>query len=475
MKSQLISAINGPFTDNGALTNSTSKNLNLDFFFSLGSARYNPEEVTSNFFKALAADPLTATRILFHSRDIRGGQGERNLFRKILKESKSLFYVEKNLHLIPEYGRWDDLIALVGTELEDNALALWASAIRAEDPLACKWAPREKSSNMSTAMKLCKTLGLTPRNYRKILSKGTKVVETQMCSKSWDEIVYSYVPSRAMKIYKEAFNRHTPIKWGDYIEGLIEGVETINSSTLYPHEIVLDALNFSDTYDTDNNAVSLIQAQWDGLPDYIQGSKERILPLVDVSGSMYTDSKPRPIDVSIALGIYIAERNNGKFKNCYMTFSSNPVLEQFDSNLNLVDIVSSMRTADWGMSTDLSKVFQTLLTAATNRKVPEEDMPSTILILSDMEFDTAMSNPGITNFEEIKQRYAFHGFKLPKIVFWNINASSNVPVTIQDENTLLVGGFSPSIMKYILATGSVSPMDLLNQVVNSSRYKAVTV
>lgn len=483
MKSQLISALSSaPTTNNGAPTLSTSDVPVLDFFFKIGSARYDAEESVNLFYKAYTDSPLEAVRTLFYSRDVRGGQGERNLFRTVLTGSanKSLPFVLKNISSIPRYGRWDDLMALVDTPLESHAINYWAQAIRNGDPLACKWAPREKSSKATVAHKLRTALGLSPRNYRKLLAKNTKVVETQMCSDDWDSISYDSVPSKAMNNYKNAFARHSPDKWSGYIERLTDGLSTVNSSTLYPHELINDLLQNSCRELSKQEQV-VLNAQWNSLPDYMKGTSQRILPLVDVSGSMYgtygfANNGPAPISVAVALGIYIAQRNTGSFANHFMTFSQTPSIESIDPNLMIHEQVSNMSQAAWGMNTDLDKVFRTLLSVAKRDSVSREDMPTMVLILSDMEFDTAMSNPYHTNYEAIRKSYSDYGYDMPKIVFWNINASrNNFPVSSRDENTLLVGGFSPSIMKHILKTGSVTPMDLLNEVINSSRYADISV
>ena len=476
--SSLLATFQQPTTHNGAPTLATSSEPLVDFFFGIGSARYNIDESVRLFSEAFRSNQDSAIKLLFYSRDIRGGQGHRKLFRTILTNAakREESWVLTNIPNIPFFGRWDDLFSLMGTPYEAQALVYWANAIREENPLACKWAPREKSSRSNVADKLRRALGMSPRNYRKALAAGTKVVETQMCAHEWDSINYSSVPSRAMNIYKGAFSKHSPEKWSTYIEKLTDGIATINSSTLYPHEIAKQVISLYDPLETmSSQEQKVLEAQWKHLPDFLSGSSERILPVVDTSGSMFSaQAEPAPITVSISLGIYIAERNTGKFANHYMTFSQNPTLMQIDPSQGIISNILDVRNAEWGMNTDISRVFETIHTLARNNDVPEEDMPSVILIISDMEFDAAASYPGATNYSAIKQRYAASGYKLPKIVFWNINASpGNVPVRAHDENTLLVGGFSPSIMKHILKNGAITPLDLVMEVINDLRYESV--
>ena len=491
MQSTLIEALNGPRTQNGALTLSTSNSSVVDFFFLLGALRGASEtEITTAFTHALNEDINVATKLLFYTRD-RNGQGERRVFRilvNFLANSNVLhqLLVKNNIQNIPHYGRWDDLFALIDTPLENEALARYADALRAGSSLAAKWAPREKSSNRKVALKLMKTLGYTPKQYRKLLSGLTDVVETNMCSNNWDEINYSQVPSLAMSNYRKAFEKHSKERWDEYVDMLVSGKTKVNASVLYPYQIVRAILDGNYAYETPDQRstqANFLAKQWESLPNYIAGNKENMLPVVDVSGSMtqgHSKTGPAPLDIAISLGLYISERNKGIFHDTFMTFSDEPELVTLTSS-DIVSRVMEMKRASWGMSTNLTETFRVLLNTAMSNHIAPDQMPTMLLIISDMEFNAATSSSGwaseeTTNFNTIKMYYKAAGYNLPKIVFWNINGrSQNIPVEQSTNNTSLVSGFSPVIMKHILASGSVTPYQLVMDVVNSDRYSQVVV
>jgi len=483
-QSSLVGALTtGPQTNNGALTNSTSNSYVVDFFFLLGALRKaDAQTIISSFTQAFNEDQEITTKLLFYARD-RNGQGERKLFRIIINHmaknsSSGQSLIKQNIPNIPYYGRWDDLFALCDTPLEDDAIAYYAQVLRSGDPLAAKWAPREKSSKKTIALKLMKALSCTPKQYRKMISTQTTVVENKMCSNDWDSIDYSRVPSVAMSNYRHAFEKHSKERWDQYISDLTSGKTKVNSSVLYPYQIVKPILDGNYAYDqyatrTESSQLNLLNSQWNSLPDYIQGSRERILPVIDTSGSMYSSygNGPLPIHVAIGLGLYISERNRSIFNNAFMTFSESPEMVHLSPG-SLVDRVLAIKKSNWGMNTDLAKTFQTILAAAMNNHIPDTEMPTTILIISDMEFDSAVGSN--TNYEYITQLYEAAGYSIPKVVFWNVNGRiGNSPVKTSDHNTLLVSGFSPVIMKHILASGSVTPLDLVADVVKSPRYYQV--
>ncbi len=490
MESTLIEALSGPRTDKGALTLSTSNSPLIDFFFLLGALRGAESiQITQSWKAAFDDNQRAAIKLLFYARD-RNGQGERELFRTIVRflakgNEIQRSVIQNNLQNIPYYGRWDDLFCLLDTPLEREALELYSNALKAGDALAAKWAPREKSSKRNIAIKLMSIMSLTPKQYRKLLSSTTKVVETQMCLNKWDEIDYSTVPSIAMSNYRKTFEKHSKERWDEYVEALASGKAKVNTSVLYPYQIISPLLEGQYAYETfigeESNQLDFLNQQWKSLPDYIAGNREKILPVVDVSGSMFRGKSkrgPQPIDISISLGMYIAERSQGIFKDAFMTFSSEPQLVHLQSN-TLIERVMEMKRASWGMSTDLVETFRVLLNTAMTNHISPDQMPSVLLVISDMEFDHATKDhygEELTNYQTIKNYYQSAGYDLPKIVFWNVNGKpGNVPVSTRDNNTLLVSGFSPVIMKYILASGSVKPMDLVNYVVDNVRYQQVVV
>ena len=457
-------------TENGMVTNSSSLNNCVDLFFQIGAMRGKGKNtVISAFSKAFNENPLVALRLLFWVRDIRGGAGERQIFRDILKDYLANDYTEmvvKNTHLISEFGRWDDVLVLIGTSAESKALDLIVEALGKKDGLCAKWMPRKGS----VANTIRKRMGLTPKEYRKTLVELTHVVETAMCSKKFDSINYEHVPSLAMSRYLKAFGRNDATRFGEYIKKLEKGEVKINAGALYPYDVI-KSLRF------DGNAKAC-QGQWDALPNYLEGNEsERILPMCDVSGSMSCaaggNANLTCMDVCLSLGLYISERNEGPFKDAFLTFSARPALQYLNGPLK--DRLNQLQRAQWDMNTDLEKAFDVLLAQAVKHNVPANEMPTMILILSDMEFDQA-SDYNSTAQEMIRAKYVAAGYELPKIVYWNLNArNSNFPVRFNEEGTALVSGFSPSILKNLLAGKDMTPESIMLDVVNSERYAPVQI
>tara|TARA_R110002020_G_scaffold50716_6_gene143191 strand:+ start:46197 stop:47687 length:1491 start_codon:yes stop_codon:yes gene_type:complete len=469
-------------TTNGCVTNSTSGSFLVDFFFECGAMRLrSDEDIVMSFSKAFEEDPTYAMRILFWARDVRGGLGERRLFNVIIKHIaiNKPEVLRGSLQLIPEYGRWDDLLTLFETNLEDDALSLIhenLSKSGGTNPLCAKWMPREKSSKRSLAKKIINKLGISPKAYRKLLSEGTSVVENKMCSNDWNSIDYDKVPSVAMKNYTKAFIRHSPDLFKAYIDDVSAGKRKINSSVLYPHDIVASMSGTLDLLEDGERALSIraLEQQWAALPNWLMSNPHRILPVVDTSGSMLTGfGSIRPIDVSVSLGLYIAERNNGPFEDHFVTFSESPTLQSISGD-TLLERINSVRTAGWGYSTNLESVFDLILESAKRDSILEEDMPNIILVLSDMEFDSCSNNYNSDAITCISRKYSDCGYKAPRVIFWNLNASGgNFPVTFDETGTALVSGFSPSILKQLLSEGDISPVKIMREVVESDRYNFI--
>lgn len=455
-------------TANGATTLHTSSDPVVDLFFMIGSSR--GKDIREDFRIAYAIDKNLATRVLLWARDVRGGAGERQTFITLMQELIQIDREQaiKVLHKIPEMGRWKDLVSLFDTRLNDEAMSLIAIALANENGLCAKWMPRKGPM----AAKLRRFLELDARSYRKLLVSMTDVVETKMCAKNWDQIDFSKLPSLASARYQKAFGRNAHDRYSNYIESLKKGETTINAGAVYPYDIV-KSVNYGNS--------DVADAQWKSLPDYCDGSNERVIPVVDVSGSMMTSAGGSQtitcLDVAISLGIYISERMTGAFKDQFITFSESPKMYRLTGSLT--QRINQLRRADWGYNTNLQKVFTTILEQATTHKIPEDQMPTKIIILSDMEFDSACTNrqdyfserKDHTNYQAIEREYEKHGYKRPDIIFWNLNArSSNVPVTAGTHGTALVSGFSPSIMRSILSAKVVTPYDIMMETIGNSRY-----
>jgi hypothetical protein len=456
-------------TDNGMVTNHTSLNKCVDLFFSIGSMRGKSKDKVINLFKgAYEENPLVASKVLFWVRDIRGGAGERKVFRDIISflVINSPQTVRKNIGFIPEFGRWDDILILAGTELEDDMFSLIKTALSNGDGLCAKWMPRKGI----VSNKLRKMFKTTPKQYRKMLVGLTNVVETKMCSGQWESIDYSKIPSIASSRYQKTFNRNDSERYDDYKKSLEDGTAKVNAGAVYPYDII-KSINMGG-----DKIVS--EKQWESLPNWLEGSSERILPVVDVSGSMSCEIGGNPnlscMDVAISLGMYISERNEGSFKDAFITFSENPQLQYLTGSL--YDRLQQLTRADWGWSTDLESVFNLILNQAKINDVPEGNMPTKILILSDMQFNQGTKKVDLGAQSMIESMYEEAGYTIPDIIYWNLNAEGgNFPVEFDKEGTALVSGFSPSILKSLLGGKDMTPESILMDTVNDERYSVITV
>jgi hypothetical protein len=469
---------NDSVTENGMATNSSSLNHCVDLFFQIGAMRGQDKQRLINVFtKAFGEDALNAMRLLFWARDVRGGAGERKIFRDIIEylAENRTETLRKNLHLISEYGRWDDLLVLVGTPLETSALELIASALRNGDGLCAKWMPRPNVGNREKkrwANAVRKFMGMSPKEYRKLLAENSNTVEQLMCAREFSKIDYSKLPSKAMSDLMKAFSRNDLARFQAYLNSVEKGEVKINAGAVYPYDIIKN-LNQGN--------VKGANVQWDALPNYMESNSERLFPVVDVSGSMTCPAGGSPtitcMDVAISLGLYISERNVGSFKDAFVTFSESPSLQILKGSLS--ERYNQLRRADWGMSTNLEAVFKLVLNKAKASNVPQEEMPTMILILSDMEFNTATRsgrwNP--TAQQMIERMYSEAGYEIPKVVYWNIQSrnDNNKPVHFDKQGTALVSGFSPSLLTSLLAGKEMTPLSMMMQVIGSERYSKVTI
>ena len=447
-------------TANGMLTNSTSLNSNVDMFFLAGASRnMSDKDIEILFQKAIMENPLVALKLMFWSRDVRGGAGERRFFKICSKflNKNYLNYLEKNIKFVPEYGRWDDIFELD----EKIVLPLIKEGLDNNNGLTAKWLPRQGSF----ANKVRKYLGLTPKEYRKLIVGLSNTVEQKMCAKEWEAITYPHVPSVAMNKYRKAFLKNDANRFNEFIELVNDGKAEIKAGTLFPHQLY-QAYKRGE----DKNAV---EAQWINLPDYMTDSNERVIPVCDVSGSM-TMGKGLAMDVSVSLGIYISERNKSIFKDAFITFSTHPKMQYLTGSL--YERIRQLETAEWAGSTDLEAVYRLILSKAVQNNVSESEMPTKILIISDMEFNGCTNKPSDSALKMIQRMYSEAGYKLPEIIFWNVNGRlNNVPSSFDSKGVGLVSGFSPSILKSILQGSIDTPEGLMLRTIMSKRYESITI
>ena len=459
---------NVTLTENGMVTNPTTLNKCVDLFFSIGAMRgKSKDKVISLFNEAYNENPLVASKLLFWSRDVRSGAGERQIFRDILTHltTTSPQTVRKNIGLIPEFGRWDDVLVLVGTELEDDMFILIKDSLTNGDALCAKWMPRKGD----VANRLRKLFRFTPKEYRKMLVNLTNVVESKMCAKDWESIDYSKLPSLASSRYQKSFVKNDTERYDEYKKALIDGTAKVNAGAVYPYDIIKSINQGGDTI--------VSEKQWESLPNWMEDSNERILPVVDVSGSMCCPAGGNDnlscMDVAISLGMYISERNEGNFKDAFVTFSNNPQLQYLTGGLK--ERLNKLRRSDWGMSTDLEAVFNLILNQAKTYNIPQDKMPTKIMILSDMQFNQA-TRSDLGSQSMIESMYEVAGYKKPDIIYWNLNASgANFPVEFDKDGTALVSGFSPSILKPLLNGKNMTPESIMMETVNDERYSLITI
>ena len=449
--------------------------------------------------------------IAFNTRDCRGGKGEKELGRKSL-QWLMINYPNKFIKIIqfiPEYGRWDDLLhffpGVLNLENFDLLRANYSSPDLKEDTiktakltqtlivkvfvsrinldldnmikgnivsLAAKWAPTENDSldrKYSLVSVLCKEMNITPREYRKSvigpLRSYIKIVEKYMCNGQWSKIDYSKVPSCAIKRLKKAFDKHDHVRFLEWRKLLSSGKTTVKAKQLHPHELVAEVT-------MKGLADEVTEAQWKILENMViaSGVMEKTIVVCDTSGSMLGT----PMNVSLAFGILISNSVKGIFHNHIITFSEVPsffVLKDGTFFSRLRELTGSKS----GYSTDFQAVFNLILSRAKEFGLKNEDMPERLIVISDMQFNSA-DDKYVTNHENIKKKYKNAGYNLPSIVYWNVNGSSNdFPVTKSENNTALLSGFSPSLIKSVLYDKDINPYNVLRHVLDDKRYENIKI
>jgi hypothetical protein len=454
-------------TANGMKARKSTANACVDLFYSIGASR--GKNITGDFTAAYVQNSDIALRIAQWARDVRGGAGERQLFRDILVhlEKRDPDAALALLKKIPEVGRWDDVFVFSTPALKSAAYTMLGDALRAGNGLAAKWTPRKGK----IAAEVRAFFGMTPKQYRKSLVALTKVVETQMCANDWDNINFSHVPSVAARNYKKAFNRHSPA-FAEYVARLVKGDKTVkvNADAIFPHDVLKGIAHAYKTFDKTEK--DHVKAQWDALPNYVGDAS--ILPIVDVSGSMTCPvggaGATRCIDVAVGLGLYLADKNKGVFKDTFLTFSDKPQLVTLKGDI--LQKLDQMVKSNWEMSTNLHAAMNKILDVAVKGNVPQSDMPKMLLILSDMQFNQCARFDD-SAMQMIERKFADAGYTVPQVVFWNLNSSGNVPVKADKSGAALVSGFSPSIMKALLSADldQFTPEGIMMKTIMVDRYK----
>ena len=492
-------------TENGALTHKTTKSDLLDMFAMGAAMRTRSDaDVILMFKKAFEENPVYALKCLFYIRDVRGGQGERRFFRVCMKwlAATHTEAARRNLKHVPEFGRWDDLYVFEGTPLQKDAFNLMKEQfildLNCKTPsLLAKWLKSENASSHESRRlgeMTAKHFGLTHKQYRKNLStlrSRINIVEKLMSENRWDEIEFDKIPSKAGLIYKNAFARRDMIK-AKFEKFAKDTTTKVNASTLYPYEVVEKAISLmgSNGYwwgrnsqvSMDNTDRLMINKYWDNLTDYFKKSNLNALVMADTSGSMMGT----PINVATSLALYTAEKAGGPFANHYISFSSRPQLIECEG-VDFCDKVDRIVRTNLCENTNIEAAFDMLLNTAIKNHLTQDDMPDTIIVVSDMEFDQgtrigyrsygygytsdSYKASADTLMESIAKRWKQMGYEMPHLIYWNVNARQNNIPMLGNGRISYVSGFSPSIFQTIV-TGKTG-YDLMMEALNAERYSVI--
>lgn len=462
-------------TTNGMKARASTANAVVDLFYKIGASR--GKDITADFVAAFAENKELTLRVAQWARDVREGAGERQIFRDILK------YLERTdteaaslvMNKVPELGRWDDLLVFTDPALKAQAFGLIKSALNEGNGLCAKWMPRQGA----VAAELRKFMEMTPKTYRKTLVGLTNVVETKMCAREWDAIDFNKLPSLASARYRTAFYKNSE-KFKEYVAKLAAGDKSVkvNAGAVYPYDVlksvIMQGWGAKSLTKTDRD---FIVAQWEALPNYVGDAN--ILPMVDVSGSMAcpaggskSKSSVRCIDVAVSLGLYLADKNKGTFKDVFCTFSGKPELLNLKGNV--IQKAEQMEKSSWEMNTNVIAAFKKILDVAKKGNVSDAEMPRALLILSDMQFDECARFDD-SAMQSIKRNFTDAGYTVPAVIFWNINSHDNAPVKFDQRGVALVSGFSPTIVKSVLAADlkTMTPEAIMMQTIMNPRYDLV--
>lgn len=474
-------------TENGAVALNTTGDAVLNLFSTIGSLRQTDNNrIETLVSEAFAEDPLLTMKCLFYCRDIREGLGERNTFKVAIKylANKHPEAVEKNINLFGEYGRYDDLYCLVGTPVEDKMWEVVSEQLKADMAaysenkpvsLLAKWLKTADASSSKTrkmGIYTAQKLGLSVYIYKRLVRKLRKyinITESQMCAQEWDKIDYAAVPSRASMLYRNAFKKHDAMRYNEFINKVNCGEAKINAATLYPYDLIEKYRGgyWSSYWRTNEDAA--IEALWKNLPNYVQPGTNAVV-IADTSGSMLG----RPMNSAVGLAVYFAEHNTGAYHNLWMTFSSCPTWQRLQGQ-TLCQKLNSMNMHGWDNNTNLRAAFELVLNTAINNRVSPDEMPKSIIVISDMEIDYCGDREW-TFYDKMKARFAQFGYEIPQIIFWNVNSRHDVfHADSKRKGVILCSGQSTTTFKNLINSVGMTPVEYMKNVLNSERYEAVKI
>lgn len=488
----LTESSNITHTEKGEVALKSTTNGLLDFYGVAGALRTDGiDDIVYKFEQAAGDDLLLAMKILFYARDIRGGLGERRLFRDLLHYlgNSRPEVVKKNIDIVAEFGRFDDLYSLVGTKAEDDMWNYIGAVLKSDldamehgdsVSLLAKWISPVNSASEKTrkfALYTAKKLGYAKSGfttYRRNLVKLRKyidVVEVKMCDKKFDEIDYSKTPSKAMLKYREAFKRHDYDRYSEFIDKVVSGEVNMNAGTVTPYDIISKVMQYGDVDSYAKEGKSL-EASWKSLPDMLK-EETNVMCVVDTSGSMIG----RPIEVAVGLGMYFAERNKGVWHNKFINFSNEAHFCTIP-NGNLFTKVQSIKSADWQMSTNIESVMRLILETAVNNGLSQDELPRGLVIISDMQYDPGYNQIKAqgTFHDKVKEAFRRAGYELPNIIYWNVrNTKAAFQARADEHGVQLASGESINVFRQIVQTLDMNPYDAMMEVLNSERYSCVRI
>ena len=487
---------NRTYTENGAVSNRSTFSECLDLFGTVGGMRHAGEEmILDRFVRAFAEDRDLAVKILFFARDIREGLGERRVFRVILQflADYAPETVRRNLGYIAEYGRFDDLLALMDTSCEMDALRLIKVQLEADIgalktgkagtiSLLAKWLPSVNTSDKAQCARgkrIAAFCGMRESEYRKVLSalrRELRILENYLRGRDYS-FDYGKQPSRAMYKYRAAFLRNDGERFEAFLRSVEKGEAKLHADNVYPYELVDPLLSwqfrgggFNYMRKLSEEEKRVLNATWNAMPDF--GNGENALAVVDTSCSMYNGMQPQPASVALSLGLYFAEHYRGRFANHFIEFSMHPRLIELKGE-TFADRLAYAASFCEVANTDIEAVFRLVLDTAVKYRVPREEMPAKLVIISDMEFDCCTEHAELSNFENAKRLYEEAGYVLPQLVFWNVaSRRKQVPVTMHETGTALVSGCTPRLFSMV-AGDLMDPYALMMEILGGERYEKI--
>ena len=492
-------------TDNGEDALSTTGSYCLDFFATSGSMR--GADVTKKitaFNRAWNEDPLTALKLLFYTRDIRGGYGERDTFNEILAylADKHPETVSKNLWAILEFGRASDLYTLISTKAENDMWKFMKNQFELDYEnmkqdksvsLLAKWIKSPKASSKKTTSigrLTLKKLGYehNRNEYRHKLVElrhYLDIPEIKMCQGKWSEIEYAKVPSRCMFRYNKAFAKHDTERYNKYLADVNNGNQKMNMGAVTPCDIMAEALKIAFDNAPKYNWDS-IETMWKSLPDTVIGNA---VVMADTSGSMtHGSASIPPIAVAIALATYISQRNKGDLKDVYMSFNANPRWHNIDFESLRDTVMYMLKDKTWGNNTNIEAAFDLVLKTLINGKVSPEDAPKALIIISDMQFDECnglystkndfekdeYGNFKLTFTAKMQEKFKKAGYELPQLIYWNVDSKTTAfHAAKSDSGVTLVSGFSVNVLTQVFENIGKSPYEAMMATISSERYSKI--